>query len=209
MWFDWQTLNTGILALISSLIALYSVKYRQLHLEEKEVQVAKVLLPDALVELNDYTKKAGRVLVHALEIKNSDQYRDNTGLGMELPSRPTSHMDVISTIIRNSNDEFTKSFSIFIKKMQIFNSRLCSLEESFRPSSSCITLNVNIFDNMILLAEIHSLIDLFFEYARDENLAKISPLIKRDSITNSFLALDIDLDNLPDLKKILDKRQPE
>ncbi|MFM4938190.1 hypothetical protein [Aeromonas enteropelogenes] len=209
VWLDWQTLNTGVLALISSLIAFYSVKHQQLRSEEKEFQAAKALLPDSLSELCDYTEKAGEVLKYALEMISQDLHRNCNGLGIDIPSKPTSHINIISTIIKNSDDKYAESFTIFIQKMQVFHARLCNLNNSFSSDSRTVILDINILSDLILLAELHAFISHYFDFARDNNFDEISSFISRERIDGSLLALGVFVENYPKLKPMLDRRKPK
>ncbi len=209
VWLDWQTLNTGVLALISSLIALYSIKYQQLRSEEKEFKAAKALLPDSLSELCDYTEKAGKVLERALEMINQGLHRSSNGIGIDIPHKPTGHINIISTIIKNSDDEHTESFSIFIQKMQVFHARLCNLNNAFSPNSRTMILDINVLGDLILLAELYAFIHHYFEFARENNLDEIPSFISRERIDNSLLALGVLIENYPKLKPMLDRRKPK
>lgn len=208
VWMDWQTLNAGILAIISSVIALYSVKYQQIRAESKEVQVARAMFPDTLSELCDYTNAVSRILIRAYELVEGKMFHTANGIGIDMPLKPARHMDVISLIIKNSDDKIIYDLSIFVNKLQILHSRTNTIHSSLYLNSTQLTTKIHVLNQMVLLSEIQAYIGIFFDYSRVENLNKISSKITKEKMRNSISSLNLDVGfKLPDdLESILNSR---
>lgn len=73
VWMDWQSLNTGVLALIASFTALYVTSFRQRQEDEKNKKLAKALLLTTAENVYDFCLMNASILLNALHSGNEDK----------------------------------------------------------------------------------------------------------------------------------------
>lgn len=85
VWDRWQPLNVGMLAFLSSVVALNIGKYNADRQTQRNFRAAQAFLPDALSELCDYFEQSAKLLREAWELDSTRK------MDLQPPSR---QMDV-------------------------------------------------------------------------------------------------------------------
>ncbi|MFB2729457.1 hypothetical protein ACE02H_18475 [Shewanella mangrovisoli] len=73
VWMDWQSLNTGVFALIASFTALYVTSYRQRQEDEKNKRLAKALLVNIAENVYEFCLLNASILLNARESGDEDK----------------------------------------------------------------------------------------------------------------------------------------
>lgn len=172
VWHYWQTLNAGIIALVASMIALYSVhrinSNNQNIAEDRRKRkfIANLaLLPQELSGLSNYCVESSRAYKKALSLLNIQNHNIDALLGI-IPHLNTQHILVFKECIEYGNDEFGKSLTKILVELQIHNSKMQSLPKEIL-SNKISSANLSfIYENIKMLVELLALINKLFHYSR-------------------------------------------
>lgn len=165
VWYDWQGLNVGILALISSITLLYAAKHNEIKQSERELKCAKAFMPEALSELCDYLKLATALVKEAhddITITKSNHHE----LTNKPPVLPEKYRGVMETCIKHGDNQTTQDLSSLIHKIQVLNSRLSHINKGFRLNSTTIFTSRTTLGLFMTTGEIQSILNKAFSYAR-------------------------------------------
>ncbi|SNX61355.1 hypothetical protein SAMN06296273_2807 [Nitrosomonas ureae] len=195
VWHSWQSLNVGILAFTSSLIAFNISRYNAKKQSEREFVAARAFLPETLSELTSYFQQCSPLLKEAWDRANNAKDKCKTPLKKPLPKLPCSYKKIFSRCIVFSKPDFGEHLACILTRLQIHHSRLQSLENEFSESSNIVQIPQNIVSYMYSLGELQALVNRIFEFSRGREQFDGSPLKLEEFRTAYFgLGLDIPID---------------
>ncbi|HDM8177828.1 TPA: hypothetical protein P0E27_005103 [Vibrio harveyi] len=120
VWLDWQTLNTGVLAFISSITAFNIASFTAEIQRAREFVAARALLPQKLDSLLRYVDSSAEVLQQANFYQKARQAREQTSP----PELNTSDLTTIQECIRYATPEVAKYLANILNQLQVHSSRL-------------------------------------------------------------------------------------
>lgn len=194
----WQTLITGLLALLAAIPTVYLL-HRQINLSERHERTrretseaaARAVLPLTLSAIIDYTEQSSNTL-HTLYQGRDDEVIPERIRTIDIPQVPESAIGSLQSMIEAStNREVVKVISKLIQKIQIQNSRMNSVvyqERAARPNSINLVTASNIEQHIIDSAIIHAFASSLFGYARFES--EFSEALNWNSVSISLRLLN-------------------
>jgi hypothetical protein len=186
VWDRWQGFNVGMIALTSSVIALYITRYRTEQEKKQNFIAARAFFPQALSDISAYCKAVfdTQYIAHRRIVDEHDECK--TALEANLPVMQGEWMKVFKECILYADPEVGDCLAHILGCLQINNVRVNSLFESFSPSGTINTvgsMNNDIKRNIEVLA----LVSLLFPFARGEENFK-SPSL---NVGDYFTALNV------------------
>ncbi len=181
IWDRWQTLNSGMIALLAAMFAIYTTQYIENARRKRELIAAKALLPLALHDMSDHCSYLSKIINEAYEKLKGKQ---NTTLSEYKIDRPGEWVfDTFkNSMIHEENDNAIFIASI-LSDVQILNARFYS----FTDHKKIITYR-EIKRMAECLCTLKSKIDRAFKYARGKDKLIITPITKSEN-ENSWSAL--------------------
>ncbi|PMM09085.1 hypothetical protein BCT62_14245 [Vibrio splendidus] len=156
VWYTWQSLNVGMLAFTSSIIALIVVTYREEIQRQRDFIAARAFLPQALDELCTYMDKT-KYLIKQVGFGEPSVEDHNS---IEIPNLPGSYAGIFKDCIRYANPEVNEYLAKILMLLQIHYARMGALPNSRTPT----TLRALLYKQV----QLHLLIDHLFDFARGE-----------------------------------------
>lgn len=204
VWSEWQSLNVGVLAFISSYIAFNISTYNEYKRHQREFVAARAFLPQALSDLTGYCKECSELLREAYMLLDREGGRP-TPLKTKAPVLPEGVNETFSRCIATAESDVASYLSQILMKFQIINSRVRELKESFGIDRSDIFIRSHIMSNIYSLGELKVLIDRIFNFARDlEQFDGSKPTW--EDYRNAFGILDIDIEDIDGLEGFTKRR---
>lgn len=209
VWDRWQSLNVGVLALISSVVVFKSTKYHSEQTRERQYKAARSMLPDALSELDSYCFKAVKSLRELWEdctllaaVATEKDYE------IKYPRVPPKVMTAFRECISFADTETGDYLANILSNLQVFDSRLSEMCEKCKGKYRQSPLPYNVKVNIILLSGIHALKDGFYDEAR--GIGEFKPeALTLDQYIQSFALLNLDVgrdyDEFDDLLEMTEK----
>lgn len=173
---DWQTLNSAIIALIASAIALYANQYSEKKQKERDFIAAKAFLPDALSELNGYLKKSAKIYLEIYEFKKNKQV--NVKLSNPLAELPNNYKIVFRDCIHSGESSVGIYLSEFLRKLQVHNSRMAGTYINLGDSENDYSTLESVSTDILNTAELYAMLGRLFPFSRNEselNISKLKP----------------------------------
>lgn len=199
VWMDWQTLNVGVLAFISSMVAFNISKYNSNQQRQREFVAARSFLPEALSDLTLYLRSSAELLLEAWNRARDPLDRCKSPLNRELPQLPLNYRDIFSRCISLAEPEVAQYLSSILIRLQVHNSRINDLAKDFQPESITMVLTDGIKSYIYSLAQLYALVGRIFGYARGTDEFDDSALTW-DDFANAYRNLDIWVDQVDDLE---------
>jgi hypothetical protein len=198
IWDRWQSLNVGVLAFISSLIALNISRYNDNKQRERNFVAAKAFLPEALSELTGYFKLSASLLKEAWTRTKEGGVRDGTPLQTAMPALPERYKEIFSRCIEQAEPDVGEYLAKIVMRLQVHHSRLQELANSFDGEGDTIFVSGNIRSYLYKLAELQALTSRVFPFARGmEDLNRRA--LDWDDYSNAFGNLSVWVDQFDDL----------
>jgi len=194
VWYHWQSLNVGMLAFVSSIIAFNISRFNAEKQRERNFIAARAFLPDALSELTTYFKLSASLLNEAWEkisVKNS-----KSPLLTPLPKLPVNYKKIFSHCIKFADPEISEYLAYILMRLQVHNSRIEDIPEDL--SSRGRLSPHNIITYLFRLGELQALTGKIFEFARGLESFDGSAFIWED-YQNAFSNLGIWAEDYDDL----------
>ncbi|BAJ03770.1 hypothetical protein [Shewanella violacea] len=199
VWETWQSLNTGALAFVASVVALNAVKYSEEKKRQRNFIAARAFLPQALSELCGYFEESSKVLIEAWERAKDRNDRCKTPLNAMLPSVPEVHIQVFKECIAEAEPKVGDHLAYILVRLQIHQSRLKSLHSDFSEDSYMIQIPQNIMSYIFALAELQGLVNQLFPYSRGVETFSRSNL-KAEVYFSAYRSWDIYIEDQDDLR---------
>lgn len=190
----WQTFNTGMIALLASIIAILAAKYQYNHDRKNNFRAIKSKLPFALSELAAYTVPAADIYATQYSINNKDDCRnflDNN----EFPAYPSHASEIVFECIKFAPTETGDELAKLLEELQIINSRL----QSLKKDKKLLHIKQNDISNIKYIARFRHRVNNLFDFARStKEFEKSNPSNDelRETIENSLNIRNIEL-NFP------------
>ncbi len=184
VWDRWQSLNVGMLAFISSLIAFNIARYNAEKQRKRDFSAAKAFLPAALAELCEYLKSSANIFIQGWEID------DDNVTTVETPNMPVGYKDVFQNCIRYAEDDVGDYLAYILMRLQIHNSRLSDYVNNLGRPDRLNPDRHNLFSYLFRLGELQALIGKLFKFARNEESFKYHSLEWED-YSNAYGNLEI------------------
>ncbi|QZN91646.1 hypothetical protein [Idiomarina abyssalis] len=171
VWERWQGLNVGVLAFMTSLVALNISRYNAEKQRIREFRAAQANLPSALDELCHYTDTMSEHYKKAW-----DAITSGGCFNVTLPELSTSFKPVFSECIRHARPEVGDWLAAILTKLQIQRARSISSHDNPLSSKISSLNNHAILDHMYSIGELRALINRMFPFARGEENFNDEPL---------------------------------
>jgi len=199
VWMSWQTLNVGVLAFISSMVAFNISKYHANQQRHREFIAARSFLPEALSDLSSYFHLSAELLVEAWGRAVDEADRCKTPLNHEVPVLPDNYREIFGRCISLGDPEVSQFLSYMLMRLQVHHSRMTDLAKSFQADSTMLIMSANIKSYLYRLAELQALVGRIFDFARGLEQFNGSPLTWEE-FKNAYGNLDIWIDEFEDLE---------
>lgn len=199
----WQTLISGILALVAAVWTVCVLK-RQINLSERHERTrretseaaARAVLPLTLSAIINYARQSSNTL-YALYKNREGEVITERMQTIELPPIPESAIGSLQSMIEAStNQAVVKVIAKIIGKIQIQNSRIRSVvheEQAVRPNHVSLVTARNIEDYIIDSAIIFAFAESLFDYARLQS--ETPEEVKWSNVSRALCRLDWDEHN--------------
>ncbi|WP_157982632.1 hypothetical protein [Simplicispira lacusdiani] len=196
VWYDWQSLNVGILAFLASVIAFNISRHHAAQQRRRELVAARSFLPESLSELSEYLRRCSVVLCSAY----SGTKQTHAQLSQDqLPRLPSGYKEIFSRCISLADKELAEHLSYILACLQIHHARISSLLEEQRPNSRFVVTRHNVLTYIYRLGELQALVNNTFDYARGEKEFIAKPL-DFSSYKTAYANLGTHLHNIDDLE---------
>lgn len=205
VWLDWQTLNVGMLAFASSLIAFNISRYHANQQRNREFVAARSFLPEALSELVAYFKSSAELYVSVYKLTEQNHDTSRPAQVFKPPASPEHYREIFSRCISLANSDVANYLSNILVQIQIHSARLSSLLEEIKPNRKSIVTNKNIVAYLYKLGELQALTAKVFDFARGLESFKKSNLTWKD-FENAYRNLGIQIDEIEGLETITKRR---
>lgn len=194
VWDRWQSLNVGMLAFISSIVAFNISRYNAEKQRERDFLASKAFLPAALSELTSYFKASAKVFSTGWELE------PGCSPNFVVPELPGDYKTVFSDCIRHAEPRVGDYLTQILIKLQVHEARLKSYVNQFNDQNYLDLNKRNLIVYIYKLGELHTLVNKLFEYARNMGEFDSMPLNWED-FQNAYVNLDFWIDDI----KINDK----
>jgi len=184
VWERWQSLNVGMLALVSSITVFNIARFNANKQRERDFQATKAFLPAALSELMHYLELCAAVLAQGWEANRKQP------LSAKPPSLPGEYREVFQQCIRHAEPDVGDYLSKILVRLQIHNSRIRDYIENYENAERVDPNRHNLLTYLYRLGELQALIGKLFSFARSEEQFNNHPLEWED-FRNAFGNLDI------------------
>jgi hypothetical protein len=194
----WQTLITGLLALLAAIPTIILL-HKQINVSERHERTrrktteaaSRAVLPLTLSTIIDYAEQSSNTL-HTLYQNREGEVIPERVRAIDIPIVPESAIDSLQSMIEAStNPEIAKVIAKIIGKIQIQNSRIRSVihqEQAIRPDHIMLVTAKNIEGYVIDSAIIRTLAESLFAYARFESEAPEE--VNWDNVSRSLRLLN-------------------
>lgn len=197
VWDRWQSLNVGVLAFISSLVAFNISRFNENKQRERNFIAARAFLPEALSELTGYFKSSSSLLREAWESINGEAGK-GAPLQTPTPALPTGYKETFSRCIELAEPDVAEFLAYMLMCLQVHHSRMQELANSFSQVSRTIVVPRNIVSYLYRLSELQALTNKIFPFARGMEPFNGSSLVWED-FRNAYGNLDIRVEDFDDL----------
>ncbi|MCW2361602.1 MULTISPECIES: hypothetical protein [Sphingobium] len=169
--YDWQTLITGVLAVVAAIFSIRQVRQQidqtaQLEVERRarSFSAARARMPAALDKLSGYCEEIGNLMI---TIWPNAGIRRPLYFSSEItiPKAPESVINDLASLIETTDNEaFAAFLATLISKIQLIDARMRDSRLLEKISSSKTT----VYDRVLDVAELNSFVDTAFAFARHE-----------------------------------------
>ncbi len=198
VWHSWQTVNMGVLALLSSLIAFNISRYRVEEQRKRELIAATSFLSQALSDLSSYLTDCADILSQGRDATKDNKTAEGEFFQGEITPLNSSVKQVFSECIRHGDADLSKHLANILSKVQINSSRIRDLSIKTSQNSNIIisrrTIKYRLFD----VAELQALVNAIFHLLeiRKVVLAKIG----LKEFTDAYHNLNLDSQMIEEMR---------
>lgn len=189
IWDRWQTLNSGMIALLAAILAIYATQYTENAKRNRELIAAKSLLPLALSELTGYCTHLAMYLKKefmAWGMTNDIGISINEKETHEIPKSPNEWVfEVFKSCMVHEHETEAKFMASILSDTQVTSARI----QSMKDNNLLVTENT-FSSHADDICELHAKLDRMYMYAREHSLL-LTTEITEDEKINSICALDI------------------
>lgn len=184
VWDRWQSVNVGMLAFVSSLIAFNIAKFNAGKQRERKFAASKAFLPAALSELVTYFKESAAVFKLGWEAQAGIRP------GFASPTLLQGYRDVFIKCIQHAEPEVGEYLSRILMQMQIHDARLREYIRKENDESQFAPQKHNLITYFYQVAKLQALVGKLFNFARGLEPFDSNDLEWED-FRNAFLNLNV------------------
>ncbi|MBS4696165.1 hypothetical protein J4G65_11875 [Aeromonas allosaccharophila] len=191
IWDRWQTLNSGMIALLAAMFAIYATQYIENTRRKRELIAAKALLPLALHDMSDHCCYLSNIINE--EYKKLKE-KHNTNISDYKIDRPGEWVfDTFKNCMTHEENDNAIFIASILSDIQILNARFYSFTDHKKIITS---REINrMAENLCTLK---SKIDRAFKYARGKDKLITTPITKSENEnSSSALCLFENRDDVP------------
>ncbi|MGL5469823.1 MAG: hypothetical protein ACRDCT_16820 [Shewanella sp.] len=168
VWDRWQTFNSGMIALLAAVLAIYAAQYTENSKRYRELIAAKSLLPLALSELHTYCAELATYLKNEF-IFLSEKHLVDTSTTKENHETPIPPKEWVFEVFKNcmihEHETEAKFMASILSDMQITRARI----ESMKDKNNLITeYTFSSHTNDICI--LHAKLGRMYDYSRKHSL---------------------------------------
>ncbi len=189
VWDRWQSLNTGALAFLASLIAFNIARFNENVQRERDFIAAKAFLPSTLSALMEYFSRSA----HVYEVL----WKTNGHAPAPLnhPDLPEGYREVFSNCIRHADPPVGSYLSNILVHLQVHDARLRDAVAQSTNDDGQATDKYSLIAYLYRLGELYALIGNLFGYARNEEEFQSRNLSWED-FRSAYGVLDLEIDDI-------------
>lgn len=188
VWDRWQTLNSGMIALLAAMLAIYAAQHTENARRQRELIAARALLPLALSELHKYCSELAIFIKSEYlewDINRPDEVLTTDN---KVPERPAAWVfDAFKNCMIHANENEAKFMASILSEAQIINSIL----HDYKHKNHLI-MESTFSGYSTYLCDMHAKLGRMFKYSR-EHTPLFTENITNEERNNSILVLDVEL----------------
>ena len=184
VWDRWQSLNVGLLAFISSVVAFNIARYNNDRQRSRDFLAARASLPAILSSLTDYFSISANLLVSAWQVNRASSPT------LTVPVLPHGFQSVFADCIRHAEPDVGEYLAKILARVQIHDSRMRSCVDALSSPDDASPVRYNLIAYIFRLGELQAMVDKLFDFARNMGEFDQTPLEWSD-FQNSFSTLNI------------------
>ncbi|MCL6272299.1 hypothetical protein M3P05_20495, partial [Sansalvadorimonas sp. 2012CJ34-2] len=196
VWHNWQALNVGMLAFLSSTIAFNISRYNNYKQRQRDFIASRAFLSHALSQLTGYFKNSSLIVKEAWPKVKGRAF--TTPLENKELVLPEDYKEIFSRCIQTADSDVGEHLASILTKLQVHHSRVSELIDEFGINSAAYLSSDNLVSYMFSLGELQALVNTSFKFARGEEKFKKRTLSLQD-FTTAYLILDLDPEYYDDL----------
>lgn len=188
VWSTWQTFNAGMIAFLASVIALFTVKYKESVENESKLVASKAVMPSALVEIVGVCESNFKLLSEAY-LKNSRRNNpNNMYIEGEIIVISNWSSEVLRQCIVSSKKEDGKFIAGLLSVLQVNFSRLQDMHVNTLSKRKYLQVGGHCIENQIIfLGRVLAKVNRLFPFARMEEEIYKGEEFKEEIISALFL----------------------
>ncbi|WP_338456465.1 hypothetical protein [uncultured Alteromonas sp.] len=192
VWSRWQSLNVGVLALISSVLVFKATKHHSEQERQRRFKAARAMLPDALSELTTYLKHAAKSLDQLWDDFEYSAVSSDSEFEIIYPKLPVKARETIKECISQANDDVGDYLARILANLQVFDTRLSEMCEECKGKARKSPHGQEVKVAMILAAKSHALVSNIFEFSR--GITKFSAIeLELHHYMSSYALLELEV----------------
>lgn len=166
VWLTWQSLNVGIIAFASSLIAFNISKFNAERQRERDFIAERALLPQALSDLCSYINKTVPGIIEAGSRAKLPNHERKKPLNADLALKPTSPIEVFQSCIRVAEPSIGEYLALILNELQVHSSRIESMHHSFDQKSKAFHGHRDTISYLYSAGLLRARLNILFDFAR-------------------------------------------
>lgn len=190
VWYTWQSLNVGVLAFTSSVVAFNISKFREEKRLEREFIAERALLPQALDDLSTYLSESVPVIAEGYYRCSLPHHERKSPLESPLPIPDKYYILVFQNCIRVAENHVGNHLAQILSELQVHDARLIHMYQSFSENSSTLQIRMNFISYLFCLAKLQAYINRLFDFARGESSFDTS-ILGLEDFRSAYRSLDI------------------
>lgn len=205
---DYQTLVGAVLAISAAWFTVKAARLQVDHLSSLEetknsdkLRAARSILPFALTKLVQYCETTSSELSDLL-YSHEQMDQPQSGGVFVLSARtfkaaqlPEDVLERIQYVIECAPDDIARALGALLTNIQIYTSRLESLEEQSTRSVAAVNTSYGVIRMMINICELHSQASRCFEYGRFKSDSIAGEPISQTEIRSSAMSMRLNADD--------------
>ncbi len=187
VWDRWQTLNSGMIALLAAMLAIYATQYIENKKRERSLIAEKSLLPLALSELSEYCIGLAEYLKMEHQEWKKDTLKKLSKNNNLVPNRPTEWIfDAFKNCMIHEQESEAKFMASILSDTQIISSRFRTLKDD-----NLLVTQRTFISRRNEICLLHAKIDRMFKYSREHSLLLTTEITEEEKC-NSAAVLDFE-----------------
>lgn len=170
VWDRWQSLNTGALAFIASLLAFNISRFNENRQRERDFVAARAFLPSTLSGLMQYCSQCASIYDTLW-----DRPRESPQ-SIEMPELPSDYREVFANCIRHARPDIGAYLSNILVRLQVHEARLRDAVDHANGGVDRSVDRSTLITYVMRLGELYALAGNLFGFARDEEAFEAKPL---------------------------------